>query len=215
MTHPQIAPAEEVAQPVRRGPGRPRRIGTEERAYRAVLELFGQKGWAGLSLDAVAHHARVGKSSVYLRWSDKRDLLLEALRDLETRHVNPPEELPIREYLIAHARGRGELMLGEQGPAIAAIVSASVANPVEFAEIVDESIKRGFLALSGRIQMAIDDGELSPATSVSHVVALIEGAIYFHVLVSPEAPGIDKDLRAGLEAFCTHLVDMLLGGLLR
>lgn len=39
----EVVPVEQAAL-VRRGPGRPRHADTEERAYRSVLELFGQKG---------------------------------------------------------------------------------------------------------------------------------------------------------------------------
>lgn len=52
----------------------------EERALRATTEVFGEKGWAGLTIDEVAARAHVGKSSIYLRWKDKETLLAAALR---------------------------------------------------------------------------------------------------------------------------------------
>lgn len=107
------------AESAKRGPGRPRHADTEERAYRAVLELFGQKGFDGMSLDAVAKSAGVGKSSIYLRWKNKRKLLLEAIKDMEAHHVYPDDEgLGIRDYLISYGRGRAQLYLGEYGPAM-------------------------------------------------------------------------------------------------
>ncbi|GAA1631844.1 TetR/AcrR family transcriptional regulator [Georgenia ruanii] len=211
MTQPQ-AVAGEATQETKRGPGRPRHADTEDRAYRAVLDLFGQRGWAGVSLDAVASHAGIGKSSIYLRWKDKHALLLDAVRHLEAGHVNPDPGLGIRDYLVAHARGRAELMLGPHGPMIANVVSAAVANPTEFAEIRDESISQEVLALVARVERAIADGELPPSTSTSQVVDPIEGTVYFHFLMA-RAGAPREELAAGLEQYVTGLVDLVLRGL--
>jgi AcrR family transcriptional regulator len=69
--------------------GRPRDPATEERALRAALEIFGQKGLSGLTIDEVAARSKVGKSSIYLRWPDKDTLLAAALHSIQ---VEEPEE---------------------------------------------------------------------------------------------------------------------------
>jgi AcrR family transcriptional regulator len=63
----------------RRGRGRPRIPGAEERILDAALEEYGQHGWSGFTMDGVARRAGVGKSTVYLRWQDKDSLLTEAV----------------------------------------------------------------------------------------------------------------------------------------
>lgn len=63
----------------RRGRGRPRTPGAEERILDAALEEYGEHGWSGFTMDAVARRAGVGKSTVYLRWHDKDALLTEAV----------------------------------------------------------------------------------------------------------------------------------------
>jgi AcrR family transcriptional regulator len=62
-----------------RGRGRPRTPGAEEKILTAALEEYGEHGWAGFTMDAVARRAGVGKSTVYLRWHDKDALLTEAV----------------------------------------------------------------------------------------------------------------------------------------
>jgi AcrR family transcriptional regulator len=207
----QQTPAPEQS-PVRRGPGRPRHADTEARAYRAVLELFGQKGWSGLSLDGVATHAGIGKSSIYLRWKDKRDLLMDALHDLE-EHVVVPEEtenLGIRDYLVAHATARAELYLGEHGSALSHLYSAAQANPAEFAEIRQQNISRGVLSLHGRIEQACAAGELPHDTPVDQLLDAIEGAVLVHVLFN--SPRSTDGLRAGIKDYVGVLVDIQLRG---
>ncbi|QZN85935.1 TetR/AcrR family transcriptional regulator [Cellulomonas sp. C5510] len=72
-----------------RPPGRPRSPDLEQRALAAVLDVFAEKGWTGLSIAEVAARARVGKSSLYLRWPNKTALLADALRQVQdTPHAS-------------------------------------------------------------------------------------------------------------------------------
>lgn len=63
----------------RRGRGRPRTPGAEDKILTAALEEYGEHGWAGFTMDAVAQRAGVGKSTIYLRWPDKGSLLVRAV----------------------------------------------------------------------------------------------------------------------------------------
>ena len=63
----------------RRGRGRPRTPGAEEKILSAALDEYGERGWAGFTMDGVARRAGVGKSTVYLRWHDKDALLTDAV----------------------------------------------------------------------------------------------------------------------------------------
>lgn len=197
--------------PARRGPGgRPRNTDVEPRSYVAVLELFGQHGWAGLSLEAVASHAGIGKSAIYLRWKTKRDLLLEAVRDFETRHVSPVDDgQPLREYLIEYCIARGRLLLGPHGPTMLNIASAAIANPEDFQEIRRESITRGTLPIAARILRGVIDGELPEDTDSGQLLDMIEGALVFHLVIAPLGATRDE-LGADLERYVTTLVDKAL-----
>src|ERR1700755_3703683 len=61
------------------GQGRPRDPDVDRRITRAALDVFGDGGWAGFSMEAVARRAGVGKASLYLRWSGKEALLTDAV----------------------------------------------------------------------------------------------------------------------------------------
>lgn len=73
--------AETDAAPPRSRRGRPRTPGAEDRLFKAALEEYGEHGWAGFTMDAVARRAGVGKSTIYLRWRDKDDLLSDAVAE--------------------------------------------------------------------------------------------------------------------------------------
>lgn len=81
-----------VAEPATGAPrrGRPRDPLLDDRALQATLDVFGEKGWTGLTYDEVAARAKVGKSSLYLRWPTKERLLADALR--RTQQQSAPQQ---------------------------------------------------------------------------------------------------------------------------
>lgn len=192
--------------PRRRGPGRPRHADTEPRAYRSALEIFGRRGWSGLTLDGVASHAGIGKSSIYLRWQDKGALLLDAVRDLQSRVPLPDTEgLGIRDLLVAHARVRADLLLGDYGPALANLCTAAAASPEALDEVRKADVARGMCALTAEVDEAVRAGELPPGTAARPLLEAIEGSILVHCLVAPTASV--EELRDGVEDYVGPLVD--------
>jgi AcrR family transcriptional regulator len=87
-----------------RPPGRPR----SERAARAIIDatidlLAEEGGVAGVSIEAVAARAGVGKTTIYRRWPNKEALIIDALADLKEPFPQPRGE-SAREDLVAIAR---------------------------------------------------------------------------------------------------------------
>ena len=70
-------PAENPPVPARRG--RPRSIETDEAILAATLELAGEVGIHGMSMDDLAARAGVSKATVYRRWPSKEMLVIAAL----------------------------------------------------------------------------------------------------------------------------------------
>lgn len=210
--------AEAPAGPTR-GRGRPRDPQLEHRALRAALEVFSEKGWTGLTLDEVATRAKVGKSSLYLRWPDRQALLAAALRGVQldqedsgteaTADDDPsaePEPTPsLRDYLVAHARRRADLYLGENGLAMLRLYAEARANPEIFAEIREEAITKFVHDERRRVQEAIESGDLPATASPVRILDAVEGAIFMHILVTP--PSLVARVQAGLDQYIEAMVD--------
>jgi AcrR family transcriptional regulator len=196
----------------------------EQRARRAALEVFGERGWAGMTIDEIATRARVGKSSIYLRWQDKTMLLADALREvLVPPAAGPaqdgeiggrPEGVPgeaseghksLRDYLIAHALRRANLYLGPYGVAVLRLYVETRALPDVFAEIRQGAITDVVLAERHRVEEAIQHGDLPPSASTVQILDAIEGAVFVHVLVTP--PHLMDRVRRNLRGYVEQLVD--------
>src|SRR3954470_1827189 len=87
-----------------RPPGRPRRERADKGIVDATLALLVEEGGvSGVSLEAVAARAGVGKTTIYRRWPNKEALIIDALAALK-EPFPVPRGASARDDLIAIAR---------------------------------------------------------------------------------------------------------------
>ena len=72
-----MSSASEVRRPA--GPGRPRSQEAHRAILKATLELLGEQGFRGLTMERVAERAGVGKTTIYRRWPSQTELVAEAI----------------------------------------------------------------------------------------------------------------------------------------
>lgn len=96
----------------------------------AVVEVLGRTGYAGLTMDAVALAAGVGKATIYRRWSSKAELLLSVMEVVGAPVLEVPDTGVLREDLIAVLTEVVELFGGPSGRAIRSLLGAVVDDPV-------------------------------------------------------------------------------------
>src|SRR5919108_1899012 len=87
-----------------RAPGRPRSERAEKAILEATLDLLAEEsGVAGVSMEAVAARAGVGKTTIYRRWPNKEALIVQALASMKAP-LPEPAGVSVREDLLAIAR---------------------------------------------------------------------------------------------------------------
>lgn len=95
----------------------------------AALDLFGEAGYGGLTIEAVAARAGVGKSTIYRHWCGKLDLIEDAIRTLKAP-LQPPEEGSVRERVTALlADIAGQLADSTWSRCLPAIIDAAERDP--------------------------------------------------------------------------------------
>src|SRR4051794_28255306 len=61
-----------------RRPGRPRSTEADRVILRTTIQVYGEKGIDGLTVDEVASRAGVSKATIYRRYASKADLVIAA-----------------------------------------------------------------------------------------------------------------------------------------
>jgi AcrR family transcriptional regulator len=54
-------------------PGRPRSIQSHQAMLQATLELLAEVGFEGMSIEAIAARAEIGKTTIYRRYASKEE----------------------------------------------------------------------------------------------------------------------------------------------
>lgn len=193
-------PTEEAKRPTDPVTGRRRDQRSRAAILAATVELLGECGYQGLTMEGVAARASVGKATVYRWWSGKGDLVLEALH--ERAPLEPvPDTGDARADLRAAVRTAiatmTELPTGAVIPPLAADVMHDPASSERFRDFFRPR-RASVLRILHR---AAERGDLPRDVDAELLFDLYAGTIFYRVLISGE-PVTD------------HLVDQFVGLLL-
>ncbi len=186
--------------------GRPRDPEVDRRVADAAVALFGEAGWAGFSVEAVAKRACVGKASIYLRWTTKEALLVDALR----RRVGTIAEVDtgsLRGDLVKLACQMLDLYLGDAGRAALRLRLEGDLIP-GLAEQLNALQTSQVLAARGIVRRGIRRGEIPEGTSITLLLDTLVGGATTHAHAAPK--DLRDTLRAGTTRYAEQLVDFLL-----
>lgn len=170
--------------------GRPRRADADDAILTATLDLLGEVGVAGLSMDVLAHRAGVGKATIYRRWDSKETLILDALRMTSTP-IPVPDEGNLRDDLFAYmdevverfSPGRGEDVLPH-------LIEASCYDPHLRASL-DEYLVGRQATVRLLLKRGIERGELPPDADVDVLVDVILAPFFYRHLLT--GASVDRD----------------------
>ena len=193
--------------PVRRSPGRPRSEAAEKAILDATLALLAEYGVEGLSMEAVAARAGVGKATIYRRWSRKEALIVHALARL-TEIAPPPATGNLRDDLVAHIdllrRRTTDPVAGRILPRVLSVAS----DHQEISELYKQYVVTPRVErIAEVLRRAQASGELPADLDVALTVDMLTGPVLAHKWL-PLA-GSRPLTRAQLE----RIVDTVLAGI--
>ena len=167
-----------------RGRGRPR----SEEAHRANLAagvgLLAEHGLGGLTIEAVAARAGVGKTTIYRRWETKNDLVLAAMEQL--RPPGPPPDtgslLGDLGALVAVQRER--LEASRLPRVIPRVLGESLDDPDLHAQIVERAVNPIRAILGEIVRRALDRGELREDLDVVTMIDILHASPIYALLMA-------------------------------
>jgi len=164
--------------------GRPRDPEREARVLVAAIEEYAERGWAGLTMDGVAKRAGVGKSTIYLRWTNKEDLLAAAVQSISKPH-EPVDTGSLRgdfEVLARNLRQSYNTLLGWGTVRIIIDIAGSGEGVQHFVHLMNEVHRKAALAILDR---AVERGELRADVPGQLVINALYGTLITYRLMEP------------------------------
>jgi len=181
-----------------------------ERSRQAILEatlqLLARDGDVGsLTVEAVATHSGVAKTTIYRRWRDKWELALDAVMiDMLPRLDEPVDVGDTRKELLTVINSVVKMLATPPyGQAMQALVSQIATDP-DLARVYREQVVEPRQAeLTPVVKRGIARGDLRPDTDVRLIHELLVGPIFYRLLFSGAA--LDRNLGR-------RIVDAILAG---
>jgi AcrR family transcriptional regulator len=170
-----------AATQVRRG--RPRVEGLDQALLDVTLELAGEVGLNGMSMDDLAQRAGVSKATIYRRWPSKERLVLEAL----SQAMRPFDMIDtgslrgdLHEYLTELAR---RMATGKASDVLPDLIAASVRDP-NLRDSLDEYIRYRRQPLQTILGRGLERGDLDIEADVEVLIDALIGPFVYRRLLS-------------------------------
>jgi AcrR family transcriptional regulator len=170
-----------------RRPGRPRSPEAHAAILRAAVELVAADGLHGLTIEAIAARAGVGKATIYRRWKGKEDLVAEALRSVaQTPRV--PDTGSVRGDIAAGARAAVRRLSTDAFRVLPRLLAETGDDP-ELRAAVDDALLRPRREAFGVIlRRGVERGELRDDVDVELVTDILLGPIISTLITSGSEP---------------------------
>jgi AcrR family transcriptional regulator len=186
--------------------GRPRDAQLHVAILAATRELLATGSYAELSMESVAARARVGKKTLYRRWSSKAPLVAEAVLQAYGGSGSFPvaDTGDVREDLCSWLDEHAEFLAEPPNAALVrALIAAAAASPLDGAALYQQLSAPQHAGLMTRLRQAVDEGQIRTVTDLDAVADALIGTLLFHALTR---------VSTGAKAQFDGLLDALLDG---
>jgi AcrR family transcriptional regulator len=183
-----------------RRPGRPRSVECDTAILEATLEVYGENGFDGMSVDAVATRAGVSKATIYRRFDSKLELVTAAMYHVaDTRKPTPDTG-----SLVGDLRGVLHSLIElandpTTGCNVRMMVADGARNP-ELGAAHEEFVRHRRSGILSVFERAVARGELRIGFDHQLAADVLTGPIFYRHLVS-HMPVDDAYAEQVLDAF--------------
>ncbi len=150
----------------------------------ATIALIGELGYDGVSIEAIARRAGVGKQTIYRWWPSKGAVALEALDDSLATVVDFPDTGDIVADLRTQMVGVTQLLGSTAvGPVYQGLLAAAQSDPALSRAHLEQVIEPATVACLARIARAQERGEMRADADPQELIDMLYGAIYYRLVL--------------------------------
>ncbi len=151
--------------------GRPRSENILQKILQTTYEMLNEVGFNELTIEGIAARAEVGKPTIYLRWSNKASLVMDAFLAATTTELAFPDTGSIEDDLRLQMQQLVKLMNSPRGQIIATIIGGGQTDAklietfrtkwlstrrTEAKKAIARGIKKGQLRADVDLEIALD-----------------------------------------------------------
>jgi len=162
--------------------GRPRTAGVRDAILAATLDMVGEVGFRGFSMDELAQRAGVSKATIYRRWDSKESLVLDALHSA----IGPLDDVDLgsvvadlEAYLTDMAR---RMTKGHVSDLLPHLIDVSV-HDAQLRASLDDYVTSRRRPLRAILERGRERGEIRDDVDLDVVVDTLSGPFVYRKLL--------------------------------
>lgn len=177
-------------------PGRPRDEAREQAILDATLAVLGEVGYERMTMDAIAAEAKASKATIYRRWSNKAELVTDALAGWAICPDEYPDLGSLRDELRLFVAQTCEHLSGSGGNIILGLGVAVRTDP-DLAHALGQRFDEFVSSLDLVLDRGVARGEIPERPDPLMLFEVVPAVAITHAM-----KGLEPD-----DAFIDHLTD--------
>jgi AcrR family transcriptional regulator len=187
--------------------GRPRNVQAQQAIIAATFALLATEGFDGMSIEAIAARAGVGKKTIYRWWDSKEALVIDVIKSLHQTQAPVIDTGSLRADLIAMLSNASQVVNGPDIKGlVVSLLGVMINHPEIYQAFYDQAIAPRFQVVVQMIQQAQARGEVRQDIDANEIIGLLAGPIWNHMLFGTRNIPLAPDLPE-------KIVDMVLQGI--
>jgi AcrR family transcriptional regulator len=186
--------------------GRPRCDDINKKILETTYEMLQEMSFNSLTIEGIAARAEVGKPTIYLRWSNKASLVMDAFLAATTAELAFPDTGSVKEDVRLQMQQLVKLMNSPRGQIVATIIGGGQTDP----ELIEVFRHNWLLArrmeAKKAIERGIDRGELPVGLDLELAIDLLYSPLFYRLLLRHQSLS---------DNFVDELIDMAMKGLMK
>jgi AcrR family transcriptional regulator len=163
--------------------GRPRSAKSQEAIINATHDLLNEKGGVGLSVEAIARRAGVGKPTIYRWWPSIADIVLEVLLRQADTDITIPSFNSLSAALRDFLRQSMTAIADGAGVHLRFLMAHAQQNE-EFRQRFRENfVAERRAVLRSIFQQGVERGQIGAEHDLDMLVDLVFGAMWYRLLI--------------------------------
>ena len=183
----------------KKSPGRPRSARSHQAMLQATLELLAEVGFEAMSVEAISARAGVGKTTIYRRYSNKAELVADAIESIR-EEVLIPDTGSLWGDMDALIQNAAQISLNPLGRQSVAMIISSASSNSEFALIYwTKYLQPRREAFAVVLERAKARQEVKPDLDPGLVFDTMSGIMLYAMIFQPTSEAWETYVRRALE----------------
>jgi AcrR family transcriptional regulator len=187
-----------------RSAGRPRSEKAQAAILDATFRLLVERGYAGVTIEAVAAEAGAGKTTIYRWWRSRAELAVDAFFHATEEELRFTDTGSAQGDFRSQIKELARLLRGERGRALAAMLGAARTEPGLGAALGERWLAPRQRWGIDRMRLAAKAGDLRPGVDIQAALSVLYGPLYVPLLFGGEFPTA-KQVDAYLDVACAGI----------